>query len=526
MLRYKVIRSLYPVLCLIASLYYALINRVFTLISQFWPKSKVTWTEGEAEEPLLFMSAKKMAEKIRRKEISSSQLVSLYIARLCRVQPLINAIVMDNYEAAKEEAEAVDLYIASMDDDSEEFQTLATTKPLLGVPFTFKNNMDVKGFVSVAGFNKFLKNAPAERDSKVMERLRAAGAIPVAITNLPKLAMNWCAENEVFGRTSNPYDLRRIPGGSSGGDSAAVSAGATPFGIGNDLAGSVRIPSAMCGIFGLKPTKDVVPLDGFVPTLESEVIRAQWAIGPLCRHADDLPAVFATMADKSLADLYVAIDVAKSRLRNTRILYLDNLNIWFVEKVHEDMRNALRQSVNYFERRFNITAQKVDFPLAHHLFEIWGALGFGEPAKSVSELAAELPKFFKGQSEMTCCGWVYAIVHSFVATRNDAEQQFQLAKLAKLRAQLSTALGDNGILLLPPWPTVAPFHRQNMFTPMNLPYTQLFNVLGFPALVCPVGLNGDGVPLSVQLVAPYHAEALLMAAAQEMESAFGGWIKA
>uniref|UniRef100_A0A183BMT9 Amidase domain-containing protein n=1 Tax=Globodera pallida TaxID=36090 RepID=A0A183BMT9_GLOPA len=241
MLRYKLIQSLYPLLTLIALLYYALLNRVFSLISRFLPKGKVTWSDEEAKEPLLFMSAKKAAEKIQRKELSSTQLVSLYIARLQRVQPLVNAVVMDNFEAARAEAEAVDLYMATLDEKSEEFQMLSSTKPLLGVPFTFKNNMDVKGFVTVAGCNKFLNNAPAEKDSKVMERLRSAGAIPVAITNLPKLAMNWCAENEVFGRTVNPYDVRRIPGGSSGGDSAAVSAGAALFGIGNDLAGSPDI---------------------------------------------------------------------------------------------------------------------------------------------------------------------------------------------------------------------------------------------------------------------------------------------
>uniref|UniRef100_A0A914I0F4 Amidase domain-containing protein n=1 Tax=Globodera rostochiensis TaxID=31243 RepID=A0A914I0F4_GLORO len=525
MLRYKLIQTLYPLLTLIALLYYALVNRVFSLISRFLPKGKVTWSDEEAKEPLLFMSAKKAAEKIRRKELSSTQLVTLYIARLQRVQPLVNAVVMDNFEAARAEAEAVDLYMATLDEKSKEFQMLAFTKPLLGVPFTFKNNMDAKGFVTVAGFNKFLNNAPAEKDSKVMERLRSAGAIPVAITNLPKLAMNWCVENEVFGRTVNPYDVRRTPGGSSGGDSAAVSAGAALFGIGNDLAGSVRIPSAMCGIFGLKPTKGAIPLDGFVPPLELEVVRAQWSIGPLCRYAEDLPAVFAAMAGKSLSELSVAIDVAKSRLSETRFIYMDNLNIWFVEKVHDDMRNALRQSVHHFEKRFDTTAQKVDFPLAHHLFELWGVLGFGEPTKNVSELAAELPKFIKGKSEMTCCAWVYAVMHSFVAPRSEHEREFALHKLDKLRAQLSAALGDNGLLLLPPWPTPAPFHRQNVFTPLNMPYTQLFNVLGFPALVCPVGLNADGVPLSVQLVAPYHGEPLLMAAAQEMENAFGGWNK-
>uniref|UniRef100_A0A915MCQ6 Amidase domain-containing protein n=1 Tax=Meloidogyne javanica TaxID=6303 RepID=A0A915MCQ6_MELJA len=432
-------------------------------------------------------SAKKRCPKCK---ISSEQLITAYISRVRRVQPLINAIVAECFEKALEEAKNVDNYLANLDEQSEEYKNLEQSKPLLGVPFSNKNNMDVKGFVSVAGYAPFVNNPPAEKDCDVVERLCNAGAILIAITNLPKLAMNWSCTNKVYGRTRNPYDLRRIPGGSSGGEGALVGAGASPFGLGNDLGGSVRIPASMCGVFGLKPTKDAVSLNGFIPKIDTEMGKAQWTIGPLCRYAEDLPLVFSIISGKSQSET----DFQKIDFSQVRIIYMDILNIWFMENVHSEVLQALRKSVRFFETEFNVTAQKVEFPLASHLYEIWGALGFGTPALSIPDILKEFPKMLK--------------------------------KLDKLRHQIKQALGDKGILLLPTWPTLAPFHHQDLFTSLNLAFTELFNILGFPAISCPVGLDSSKqIPLSVQIAGPPNSEPLLMAAAKEIERGFGGWVR-
>lgn len=522
MLRYFFIQKLYPLLSLLAQFYFFCVNRIFGLLYLLKPKSKVEWPEQDVANPLLFMSAKKAAEKIRNKEITSEQLVSAYIGRIQRVQPQINAVVFDCFEQALEEARVVDRYLAELDEQSDDYRNLAETKPLLGVPFSNKNNMDVKGFVTIAAYAPNAKNEPAARDSSVVARLRSAGAILVCLTNLPKLAMNWCTENALHGRTNNPYDLRRIPGGSSGGESALIASGASPFGLGNDLGGSVRIPAFMCGVFGLKPTKHNVPLDGFVPPIETDIGRALWSIGPLCRYAEDLPIVYGAIADKPLAELESPIDFGRCRL-----LYMDSLNIWFMEKVGEPMRQALKKAVRHFEAEFDIIGQKVDFPLAHHYLEIWGALGWdGTPAKGVPEILKEIPKLMNGTSMLTSCGWIFQFLHAFVAPRNEQEKEFMLQKLEKLRKQLKHALGPEGILLLPVWPTVAPFHGQCHFTPFNLGLTHLINLLGFPSVSCPVGLDStSGMPLGVQIVGLPHSEPLLMAGAKEIERAFGGWMR-
>nr|CAD2172584.1 unnamed protein product [Meloidogyne enterolobii] len=521
MLRYFFLQKLYPILDLFTKIYFFVVNQWFNLFYLFKQKTKVEWNNEELASPFLFISAKKAAEKIRNKEISSEQLISAYISRIRRVQPLINAIVAECFEKALEEAKNVDNYLANLDENSEEYKNLEQNKPLLGVPFSNKNNMDVKGFVSVAGYAPFVNNPPAEKDCDVVERLCNAGAILIAITNLPKLAMNWSCTNKVYGRTRNPYDLRRIPGGSSGGEGALVGAGASPFGLGNDLGGSVRIPASMCGVFGLKPTKDAVSLIGFTPKIDTEMGKAQWTIGPLCRYAEDLPLVFSIISGKSQSEVDFQIDFSQ-----VKIIYMDILNIWFMENVHSEVLQALRKSVRFFETEFNVTAQKVEFPLASHLYEIWGALGFGTPALSIPDILKEFPKVFNDKSELTSCAWIFSLIHAFVDVRDDNEKEYMLKKLDKLRHQIKQALGDNGILLLPTWPTLAPFHHQDLFTSINLAFTELFNILGFPAISCPVGLDSSKqIPLSVQIAGPPNSEPLLMAAAQELERGFGGWVR-
>ncbi|KAI1731310.1 amidase domain-containing protein [Ditylenchus destructor] len=479
MLRYYLIKRFYSILSLLAQFYFCVVNSIFALINSFKPKRSVQWTEDELSNELLFISAKQAAEKIRRKQITSEQLVTTYINRIKSVQPFVNAIVAENFEAALDEAKRIDSFLAGIDENSDEYHNLANATPLLGVPFTVKNNIDVKGFVTSAACKKYLSNSPAVKDAIVVERLRNAGAIPVALTNLPKIAMNWTCENEIYGRTCNPYDLRRIPGGSSGGEGAVIASAGSLFGLGNDLGGSVRIPALMCGVFGLKPTKHVVPLDGMVPEITTDIGKDQWAIGPLCRYAEDLPLVFGVIAGKLPNDLDIAVDFTQ-----IHIYYMENVNTLIAEKTHSDMSQALENSVHFFETEFNVTAQKVDFPLAHHFYELWGGVGFSTPAK-------------------------------------------MLQKYKKLRHQVVNLLGKDGLLLLPAWPSVAPFHGQNAFTMFNLTMNRLFgNLLGFPSLVCPVGLSqNNGMPVGVQIVGPPHSEPLLIAAAKEIEKHFGGWMR-
>ncbi len=226
---------------------------------------------------LLELSAIRMAEMIRARRISSVELVTAHLEQIERVNPAINAAVEILGGKALQAAEAAD-------------RKLTTGEPcgrLHGVPFSVKDSIDVKGSKTTAGTLGRRDAAPADRDATLVARLRAAGGIPIAKTNLPDLLFSFETDNLIYGRTNNPYDVTRTPGGSSGGESALLAACGSPLGLGSDALGSVRVPAAFCGIASIKPTSGRLPRTGHVPPVGGW-IEALWQIGPMARHVEDL----------------------------------------------------------------------------------------------------------------------------------------------------------------------------------------------------------------------------------------------
>ncbi|XP_035232298.1 fatty-acid amide hydrolase 2-A-like [Stegodyphus dumicola] len=199
---------------------------------------------------ILLMSATELAEKIRKRQLTCEEVMKAYIMRIKVVQPIINAVVDERYVDAINDAIAVDHFLASGEKSEKD---IARDTPLLGVPFTCKESIGVKGLTQAAGQVRF-KDRKAERDSDTAASYRKAGAIPVTVTNVPELCMWWESANLAFGMTKNPYDITRTVGGSSGGEAALITAAGGIMGIGSDLAGSIRIPSSFSGIYGHKPS--------------------------------------------------------------------------------------------------------------------------------------------------------------------------------------------------------------------------------------------------------------------------------
>lgn len=181
-------------------------------------------------------------------QLRSEDVVRAYIQRIREVNPLINAVVEERFAAAIEEAKKADELIASA-------QTiwLIKTYPLLGVPFTVKESCALKG-APLTGGSLPRRSVRASVDGEAVANLRASGCIPLLVSNTPEYCLSWESYNHVTGRTLNPYDSRRTAGGSSGGEGALIGAGASLFGVGSDVAGSIRVPSLFNGIFGHKPT--------------------------------------------------------------------------------------------------------------------------------------------------------------------------------------------------------------------------------------------------------------------------------
>lgn len=223
-------------------------------------------------------STTRQAAAIRDGEISSRALLEHFIARIERINPVLNAVVTKNYEPARAEADVADAALARGD----------AVGPLHGVPITIKDALETQSIRSTGGARELRENVPT-RDAPVVRAVKEAGAIVFGKTNLPRWSGDLQSFNDMFGTTVNPWNAERVPGGSSGGAGAAVATGLTSFEIGTDIGGSIRVPSAYCGVFGHKPSFGIVPSTGYLDhegggTTEADIN----VLGPIARSAEDL----------------------------------------------------------------------------------------------------------------------------------------------------------------------------------------------------------------------------------------------
>lgn len=224
-----------------------------------------------------FATALEMLAALRARRISAVELFELHRQRIARHNPALNAIVEPDFERARRDAEAADARRAKGED-----------APLLGLPMTLKESINVRGLRTTVGMPMW-QEFRSEHDAPVTTRVKGAGAIVMAKTNVPKMLADWQANNPVYGRTNNPWDLSRTPGGSTGGGAAALAAGLTPLEFGSDIGGSIRVPAAFCGVYGHRPSDTALPRSGMFPypplPNPGTVMGVQ---GPLARSAEDL----------------------------------------------------------------------------------------------------------------------------------------------------------------------------------------------------------------------------------------------
>jgi len=283
--------------------------------------------------PLYFESATSLALKIRRGEITSEELTLLFIQRIEQFDASINAVVVRCFEEAIMRAKELDGVFAK--DGS-------TIGPLHGVPITVKENNDVKGLATMVG-DPTKKDAPvAYSNSPLVQRLLDAGAVILGKTNLPIGCNDVQTYNTVYGTTSNPYDLSRTPGGSSGGSAAALCAGLTALELGGDIGGSIRVPAACCGIFGHKSTLSAIPFS-YGPTRSHDIVVK----GPLSRSSEDLELAMKLLAHiegpaKRALTIKLPCNEKKKHLKDFRVA------IWYddaVCPVDSDILTALKKLV-------------------------------------------------------------------------------------------------------------------------------------------------------------------------------------
>jgi Asp-tRNA(Asn)/Glu-tRNA(Gln) amidotransferase A subunit family amidase len=236
------------------------------------------------DKDLCFLSAREIAALIRRKKVSALEVAQAHLDRIDRLNPKLNAFVDCQAERVLEQARAADKALTRGDE----------LGPLHGVPVSVKSSIDVRGHRCEAG-SQLRKGHVADQDAPLVARLRARGAVILGVTNTPELLMAWETDNLLYGRTNNPWDLRRTAGGSSGGEAAAIASGMAAAGVGSDGGGSIRVPAHFCGICGLKPTPGRIPSTGHYPK-PGGPFALLGVVGPMARTIEDVRVMFEVMA--------------------------------------------------------------------------------------------------------------------------------------------------------------------------------------------------------------------------------------
>lgn len=472
---------------------------------------------------ILLMSATELAKKIRKRKLKAEEVMATYIQRIKEVEPQINACPDQRFEDAMKDAVEVDRFFASTGKSEEE---IAKETPLLGIPFTCKESVGVKGMAMTYGLVP-MKNRKAPSDSDTVALYRKAGAIPVTVTNIPVICMWWESANHNFGMTKNPYDHSRTVGGSSGGEGALITSGGAVIGIGTDLAGSIRIPASFCGIYGHKPSRGVISIQEPWPGDEDDIYNLDQfsSTGPMCRYAQDLRLLTEVLAGDTIAkiDWYKKVD-----FRNVKVYYMEELPGCLL-KATADIKAAVRKAAKHFEDEFGIKTTKLENDDLRYSFDIWECKILEAKSQPFVEMVSEdkpislRVEFFKslfGRSELT---WPALYCGATERQQKDECYYKCLEKYKVLKRKLEEIFCDDAILLMPTHPEPPPHYLLTIPKYPNIAYTCIFNILGYPSSQIPTGMSG-GLPIGIQAVSSLYQDNLTIAAAVELDKVFNGWI--
>lgn len=389
--------------------------------------------------PLLLESAISLAQKIRRREVSSVQVVQSFIDRIKQVNPILNCVVDERFEEALEEAKTKDQFIASGACSSEEMEAKT---PFLGVPFTVKLCVSLKGFRNTAGLY-CRRNFRSTEDAEVVLLLRKAGAIPIASTNVSELCLWWESFNPVHGRTNNPYNTNHTAGGSSGGEGSVLAAAASPMGLGSDIGGSIRIPASFNGVFGHKPTNGIGSLVGHFPYPRYPSLKSFLVIGPMSRYATDLLPMYKVIAKEHVDKLNLNEKVDITKLRY--FFMDDDSGSILVSPVEPEIKLAVSKIVYHFKKEHNITVRRANLNKLSHSMMFWfakmrlpdGPLIPGElsDGKGTTNVYLEMVKFFVGASNHTLPILATAVLEQIGMKHGDPKHVMLLEKCAQLKQQ-------------------------------------------------------------------------------------------
>lgn len=481
-------------------------------------------------EEILMLPTHVLAERIRRREYSCEQVVRTFINRLRLVQIYLNAIIDERYDDAIKDAQAIDEFLKTTDLSVEQ---LAEMKPFLGLPFTAKDSIQVAGMKWSSGCVR-RKDIISDEDAPVVKNYKKAGAIPIALSNVPELLLWFASSNKLYGTTNNPFDLSRTPGGSSGGEAALMSACGSALSICSDIGGSIRMPAFHCGLFGHKPTHEIINHRGTFPEIRDGLEKI-FSFGPLTRYVDDIKPCLKVMAGENyslLNDIDKPVDLTK-----LRVFYIDDAGNDMATHIEDYIINSIRQAAFYMESKYGCQVQKAEFKYFKYI-SMWYMVLFSNN-QDVSSLITEntykinpfyeLCKSMVGLSDFSPSALTVAAAQATTMATCSPKIQPHVYNKAKetleaAQKEFKALLGDDGVFLYVTLPRTAPNHNASLFEFTNVCCPMVMNYLGAPVTQVPTGAH-EGLPYGIQVAAAPFNDRLTIAVAKEFESLFGGWIK-
>jgi amidase len=481
---------------------------------------------GEDSKGLPYPTATALTTALADRSISARELMDAAIARIEALDPKINAVVVRDFDRARETADTADAALAK-----------GERRPLLGLPMTVKEQFNIAGLPTTWGHAKFADWKPAA-DALAVQRLKAAGAIILGKTNIPVDLSDWQSYNEVYRTTNNPWDLTRTPGGSSGGSAAALAAGYVPLEFGSDIFGSLRCPAHFCGVFSHKPSLDLVPSRGAGPPETPAIpVRGDLAvIGPMARSAPDLALLLGVTAgpDEEMEGIGYKLALPPSRhakLADFRVLVID---VHPLCPTTANVAAALDGLANRLGKiGCAILRTSPDLPdlalttrvYAEQLFALYGANLPADAREAVTAAARSLSPDDQSFAAARLRGLATSHpdwVHTGLIRRG-------------LRARWQALFQDVDVIICPPMPTPAFPHdhtpqraRQLDIDGKTVPYGDqgvwagIATLNGLPATTMPIAHEGN-LPIGVQIIGGFLDDNTTIAFAAMIEREFGGF---
>lgn len=464
-----------------------------------------------SQDDFCYLGGAEAARRIAARALSPVTLIDAILARIEAVQPALNPFTIVCADEAREAAREAEAALVSG----------APIGPLHGVPYTVKDMINVAGMRITFGSPMFEHNVP-EADTVVIERLKAAGAILLGITNMAECGHKGTNDNPVWGMTRNPWNPETTPGGSSGGAAAALATGCGALALGTDRAGSVRIPAGATGVLGLKPTLGVFPCPETPDLFDTTTV-----IGPMARSIEDIALLMTVCGGPDARDPwshgatrrdYGEAAIARGDMTGTRIAWAALIGNTAID--HET-REVCEAAVDTF-RRLGAEVDEVEIDLSEAvdiLYVLTGALAYAAYGEKMDEFGDRIdPSLRQG------------IEGGAALSATDLEKA--LFGRSELFRKVEAVLAGHDLLVTPSLtrPAIAADHyawdpvvinNQSLRSPRYdwYPYTHPFNHTGHPALALPAGFTADGMPVGLQIVGPWHAEDRLIRAGAELEAA-------